>query len=127
MPALSRNWPGPDGTRTVPTRPAAVPPAAPDYNEATLTALQRDHIEFYRGLREAGHVVTNGPVLDPPDPRLRGLAFHRRVTRPRTGPGRQRRADQSRADRAARHGVVLSARDDGRARHDGHNLSHGDG
>ena len=51
------------------------PPDAPDYNEATLTALQRDHIEFYRGLREAGHVVTNGPVLDPPDPKLRGLAF----------------------------------------------------
>ena len=28
-------------------------------------------------LREAGHVVTNGPVAEQPDPTLRGLAFYR--------------------------------------------------
>jgi len=28
-------------------------------------------------LREAGHIVTNGPVDEQPDPSLRGLAFYR--------------------------------------------------
>jgi uncharacterized protein len=127
MPALSRNWLGPDGLEQFQLVLLYRPPDAPDYNEATLTALQRDHIEFYGGLREAGHVVTKGPVLDPPDPRLRGLDFFTVESLGRAGSDRQRPADQSRADRAARHGVVLSTRDNGRARHDGHNLSRGDG
>jgi uncharacterized protein YciI len=50
------------------------PPDASEYDEATLKRLQNEHIEFYAGLRAAGHVLTNGPFLEQPDPALRGLA-----------------------------------------------------
>jgi uncharacterized protein len=51
------------------------PAGAPCYDEATLDRIQREHLAFYRSMREAGHVVTNGPVLDQPDEALRGLAI----------------------------------------------------
>ena len=50
------------------------PPDPPAYDEATLDKLQTEHVEFYAGLRAAGHVLTNGPFLEQPDPALRGLA-----------------------------------------------------
>jgi uncharacterized protein YciI len=53
------------------------PPDAPAYDEATLERIQKEHIEYHAGLREAGHVVTNGPVIDQPDESLRGLTFYR--------------------------------------------------
>jgi uncharacterized protein len=53
------------------------PAGAPDYPDEELERIQREHLAFYAGLREAGHVVTNGPVDGPVDPSLRGLAFYR--------------------------------------------------
>jgi uncharacterized protein YciI len=54
-------------------RPAAVP----EYPDAELDRIQREHLAYHARLRESGHVVTNGPVDGQPDQSLRGLAFYR--------------------------------------------------
>ena len=51
------------------------PDGAPSYDEETTARIQREHLAFYAAMREAGHVVTNGPVLDQPDEALRGIAI----------------------------------------------------
>jgi uncharacterized protein len=51
------------------------PVDAPSYDDATMDQIQRDHLAFYARMREAGHVVTNGPVLDQPDQALRGIGI----------------------------------------------------
>jgi uncharacterized protein len=53
------------------------PDHAPDYPDEELERIQRKHLAYHAGLREAGHVVTNGPVDGQPDPSLRGLTFYR--------------------------------------------------
>ena len=53
------------------------PAGAPDYPEAELERIQREHLAHHARLRESGQLVTNGPVDGPPDPSLRGLAFYR--------------------------------------------------
>ena len=53
------------------------PGSAPDYPNVELGRIQREHPAYHARLREAGHVVTNGPVDGPSDPSLRGLAFYR--------------------------------------------------
>ena len=53
------------------------PAGAPDYPEAELDRIQREHLEHHARLRDSGQVVTNGPVDGQPDPALRGLAFYR--------------------------------------------------
>jgi uncharacterized protein YciI len=53
------------------------PAGAPDYPEAELERIQADHLAYHARLREAGDIVTNGPVVDQPDPSLRGLTFYR--------------------------------------------------
>ena len=53
------------------------PASAPDYPEKELERIQREHLAYHAGLREAGRVVTNGPVDGQPDPSLRGLAVYR--------------------------------------------------
>jgi uncharacterized protein len=53
------------------------PADAPDYPDEELERLQREHLAYHDRLREAGQVVTNGPVIEPPDPSLRGLTFYR--------------------------------------------------
>jgi uncharacterized protein len=53
------------------------PDDAPDYPEAELERIQREHLAYLTQLREDGHIVTNGPVDEQPDPSLRGLAFYR--------------------------------------------------
>ena len=53
------------------------PASAPDYPEAELDRIQREHLEHHARLRDSGQVVTNGPVDGQPDPALRGLAFYR--------------------------------------------------
>jgi uncharacterized protein YciI len=53
------------------------PEDATSYPEEELARIQQEHLAYHAGLREAGHVVTNGPVIDGPDPSLRGLAFYR--------------------------------------------------
>jgi len=51
------------------------PDHPPSYDDETAERIQRDHLAFYAAMREAGHVVTNGPVLDQPDEALRGIAI----------------------------------------------------
>jgi uncharacterized protein len=51
------------------------PDRAPSYDDETLERIQREHLAFYTAMREAGHVVTNGPVRDQPDDALRGIAI----------------------------------------------------
>jgi uncharacterized protein len=53
------------------------PAAAPPYDEATLEQIQREHVAYQASLREAGRVVTNGPVRDQTDESLRGLTIYR--------------------------------------------------
>jgi uncharacterized protein len=53
------------------------PASAPDYPDEELERIQREHLAHHARLREAGDVVTNGPVDEQPDPSLRGLTFYR--------------------------------------------------
>lgn len=53
------------------------PENAPDLPEETLDRIQQEHLDYHEMLRAAGHVVTNGPVIEQPDPSLRGLTFYR--------------------------------------------------
>jgi uncharacterized protein len=53
------------------------PDNAPDYPDEVLDRIQAEHVAYLTGLREAGPIVTNGPVDGQPDPSLRGLAFYR--------------------------------------------------
>lgn len=53
------------------------PAGAPDYPEAELDRIQREHLAHHARLRDSGQVVTNGPVDGQPDPALRGLTFYR--------------------------------------------------
>lgn len=53
-------------------------PAQPaSYDDDTIDRIQREHLAYHASLREAGHVVTNGPVTDQPDESFRGLTFYR--------------------------------------------------
>jgi uncharacterized protein len=53
------------------------PDSAPDYPDEEIDRIQREHLAFYAGLRASGEVATNGPVVEQPDPSLRGLGFYR--------------------------------------------------
>ena len=53
------------------------PENPPDYDDAELERIQREHLAHHARLRASGEVVTNGPVIEPPDPSLRGLTFYR--------------------------------------------------
>ncbi len=53
------------------------PPDAPCYPEDVLQHIHQEHLAYHARLREAGDIVTNGPVSDQPDGSLRGLAFYR--------------------------------------------------
>ena len=53
------------------------PASAPDLPGQELERIQREHLAYHARLREAGQVVTNGPVDGQSDPSLRGLAFYR--------------------------------------------------
>ena len=52
------------------------PEDATAYPDEELARIQQEHLAYHAGLREAGLVVTNGPVIDGPDPSLRGLTFY---------------------------------------------------
>jgi uncharacterized protein len=53
-------------------------PAQPSaYDDETIERVQREHLAYHASLREAGQVVTNGPVTDQPDESFRGLTFYR--------------------------------------------------
>jgi uncharacterized protein YciI len=53
------------------------PSVAPEMSEQTLEDLQRDHLPFWAGLRQEGHVLVNGPFLGQPEPSLRGVSVFR--------------------------------------------------
>jgi uncharacterized protein YciI len=53
------------------------PANAPDLPDDRLQELQREHVAFYGSMRDAGHVVTNGPVHNSADDALRGIAIYR--------------------------------------------------
>jgi uncharacterized protein YciI len=53
------------------------PESPSDYDDAELERIQREHLAHHQRLRVSGQVVTNGPVIEPPDPSLRGLTFYR--------------------------------------------------
>jgi uncharacterized protein YciI len=53
------------------------PASAPDYPEAELDRIQREHLAHHDRLRDSGQIVTNGPVVEQPDESLRGLTFYR--------------------------------------------------
>jgi uncharacterized protein YciI len=53
------------------------PAGAPGYDEETLNRVQRELLAYHAELRAAGHVATNGPVLEQPDESLRGLTICR--------------------------------------------------
>jgi hypothetical protein len=53
------------------------PPDRPEFDDATSERIQGEHQAFHQALRDSGYVVTNGPLLDQPDPSLRGLTFYR--------------------------------------------------
>jgi uncharacterized protein YciI len=53
------------------------PPNPTPYDDETLDRIQAEHLAYLGSLRDAGHIVVNGPVIDQPDPSLRGLSFFR--------------------------------------------------
>jgi uncharacterized protein YciI len=53
------------------------PADAPSYDDEALERIQAGHLAYHAQLREAGQVVTNGPLTDQPDESLRGLTFYR--------------------------------------------------
>jgi uncharacterized protein YciI len=75
------------------------PAAAPDYDEAAASRIQREHLAFYDERRAAGQVLTNGPVREQPDQALRGLAIYALDSLARA-------AEVARTDPAVRAGVL---------------------
>ncbi|MEU8005221.1 YciI family protein [Catellatospora sp. NPDC049111] len=53
------------------------PANPPEYDDAESARIQAEHLAYLSGLRASGHVVTNGPVIEPADESLRGLVFFR--------------------------------------------------
>jgi len=53
------------------------PENAPAYAGDVLQRIQDEHLAYHARLREAGQVVTHGPVSDQPDLSLHGLTFYR--------------------------------------------------
>ena len=53
------------------------PANAPAYDEAKLEEIQSEHLAYHARLREAGQIVTNGPLAEHIDESLRGLTFYR--------------------------------------------------
>ena len=53
------------------------PEDATTYPKNVLVRIQAEHLAYHARLRESGQVVTNGPVVEQPDPSLRGLTFYR--------------------------------------------------
>jgi uncharacterized protein YciI len=53
------------------------PARPPSYDEKTSHRIQQEHRAYLAGLRESGHVVVNGPVVEQPDESLRALVVLR--------------------------------------------------
>lgn len=53
------------------------PANAPSFSEEELDRLQAEHLAHLRGLKRDGVLVTNGPLVDQTDERLRGVGIYR--------------------------------------------------
>jgi uncharacterized protein YciI len=53
------------------------PADAPEIDEETAVALQAQHLGHLQEMREAGHLLAAGPLLDQADETLRGIAIYR--------------------------------------------------
>ena len=53
------------------------PPDAPQFSEEELDRLQQAHLTFIRDLKRRGAIVTNGPLTEQTDERLRGVSIYR--------------------------------------------------
>ena len=78
------------------------PQDAPAMSEEELDALQRRHLSFWARLREAGHVVVNGPFIGQPDESLRGVSIFRTSVEEAT-----RMAEQDPSVQAGRLGLEI--------------------
>jgi uncharacterized protein YciI len=50
------------------------PPDAPELSEQEADALQDAHLAFRADLRDEGHLIGGGPLVDQDDGRLRGIS-----------------------------------------------------
>jgi uncharacterized protein len=50
------------------------PPDAPELSEQEADALQDAHLAFRADLRDQGHLIAGGPLVDQDDERLRGIS-----------------------------------------------------
>ena len=53
------------------------PADAPVFSEEELDRLQVEHLTYLRGLKREGVLVTNGPLRDQTDERMRGISVYR--------------------------------------------------
>ena len=53
------------------------PADAPAFSEEELDRLQVEHLTYLRGLKRQGVLVTNGPLRDQTDERMRGISVYR--------------------------------------------------
>lgn len=53
------------------------PPDAPQFTQAELDVLQRDHLAFNARMRDSGLAVITGPLVDQPDVSWRGINVFR--------------------------------------------------
>jgi uncharacterized protein YciI len=52
-------------------------PDAPELSEEDLDALQIEHLTYLRDLKRRGVLITNGPLADQTDVRMRGMSVYR--------------------------------------------------
>lgn len=53
------------------------PAKAPAFTEDELDRLQTEHLAYLRELKRRGQLITNGPLADQTDERLRGISIYR--------------------------------------------------
>ncbi|HEX7172476.1 MAG TPA: YciI family protein [Candidatus Limnocylindria bacterium] len=53
------------------------PADAPAFSEEVLDRLQIEHLTYLRGLKRAGVLITNGPLQEQTDERMRGISVYR--------------------------------------------------
>jgi uncharacterized protein YciI len=52
------------------------PANAPTFSEEELDRLQVEHLTYLRGLKRRGLLITNGPLVEQTDERMRGLSIY---------------------------------------------------
>lgn len=52
------------------------PADAPDFSDEELERLQVEHLTHLRDLRRRGLIITNGPLVEQTDQRLRGVSIY---------------------------------------------------